>query len=754
MIRIYLRHLFRTIRRKPLQPILITVILTLAFLLTNVCLSMSLSFRDNREARQKNVSGEADIILSPSAVSPSRFLDPQDVKTLLPDATVCGSYTLPYILDGEPVTGISVSFSDVGEIFSLSFSSAMEFPVSRRADMIFLSADFAEECGLAVGDPLSLSLFGKTVDYTVAGISPKPLPGNSAVMTDVSGTVGLLAEDSLFFSLLNGNTELYSKLYIRTADPEGAVSVLQTAFPTLNLENIAGESMERVEDGIFRVISFVLVFLTFIGAFAVTGGCTFCLGKERAEDAYLFSCAGVSRKKLDLYRHLEMLLYWGAALVLGVPLSFPFGRFCFDEIGFEQLTYSPTLLPVLVAAGAVLAISQTVPLLFSGRVRSRAARRTKTPLWWLVFPVLTVLLPLAALFVPNSRRFPWEITALVCLFLSLALYIPTVFRAATGFLGRRCRRISLRYAAKNAGAVEALSNTARLLLILSTVLSVMLTLVLGSIRYVNTTTEWLNADYAVIGGTERVTEKLEKVPSVGAVYGFANFDVVYDDTLTITWAVSSLDALNPRYTYFDRLPEGEEVCASYATLGKMDIEEGDVMLCTLGNETHELRVFDVVRSNTCFLLVDAETWNVPYNMFLIRGAEEVADEKLYADVTEALSTESVTVTRAENIVSAVIEPQLIYIFFGELLAVFLAVFAMIGIADTLWESYRSRATEFRLFSVGGFSKKRIAAMIAWECGLLLAFTLLCNILSYAWAMFISQGAMINYGSDIYALLFR
>ena len=120
-MKLLLKHLLRSIRQKPLQPIILLLTLTLAMATAIFAFTLDDMIADDIDAAQSAKYGNASLMIRVGNSSDSRFLFVDDVIDVLgEDVKAVGAYDLPLILDQTDTTiAVATEFERFSEIFSV-----------------------------------------------------------------------------------------------------------------------------------------------------------------------------------------------------------------------------------------------------------------------------------------------------------------------------------------------------------------------------------------------------------------------------------------------------------------------------------------------------------------------------------------------------------------------------------------------------------------------------------------------------------
>ena len=123
-IKLFFRHIARSIKLKPLQPVLSVIILTLSFVIVAMSLNAYAWLTEETGLRQAAAYGRADIAITLNSRTQNRFVSPDEVYKVLGDGVnAAGCFELPfYTADGGVALGVATDFDDIGGVFDLEFT--------------------------------------------------------------------------------------------------------------------------------------------------------------------------------------------------------------------------------------------------------------------------------------------------------------------------------------------------------------------------------------------------------------------------------------------------------------------------------------------------------------------------------------------------------------------------------------------------------------------------------------------------------
>jgi len=123
-MKILLKHILKSIGKKPLQPLIIILTLALSMATSVFSFTLADTMKDELSATQAAKYGNAGFQVSVGNTSSSRFLFADDVLDVLGDsAKAVGGYELPLILRGTENTTIAIAteFKSFCDVFKIDF---------------------------------------------------------------------------------------------------------------------------------------------------------------------------------------------------------------------------------------------------------------------------------------------------------------------------------------------------------------------------------------------------------------------------------------------------------------------------------------------------------------------------------------------------------------------------------------------------------------------------------------------------------
>ena len=768
-LKLYFRHLFTSIRRMPLQPLLSSLVLALAFFIAAAAFMVGNAMVSEAEFEQRALYGNADISVSINSRSESRFLQTGDAYSVLGGKiTAAGSYRLPAMRNGRTVTAVSTDFEDICGIFTLEFTSYGKVTETSQDGAAFITQDFAAEHRLDTGDALEVQLLGHTASYTVQGISPYKFMGECDMMISRGSVLRLLAADSPFIAALGDDFELYSRLYIDVggADAEECAELLAKspafADKTVSLVTDIVSSTSNLQ----TMPSVIFIFVTFVAAVAaaVVFCCLYILSSRRAGENSLFAAAGARPQALLFLQCGEIILYWLAGGAAGAALTAALATPLFAACGFIYSSpFAGFALNCLKALGITLITSLLTAVVFYAAERAGSAARTAGRRAWIPAAALLgagfAICAVCAFAAPVNTHLAFGVAGCLLLLLLAFLCVPHIMRAATEKIAAKepprtpsPYRAAALYAAKNARSVKTLHNSARLIAVIFSCAAVLALVIISGYSYKDARENMLSADYLLINAGSAAAENVaecEGVESAVPIYiGTATDERGNSVTLISAEDYGVLEeGFRPVLS-----PEGDAAVLTKAYADQNGYAAGDYITVTIDGFERRLKVAALCRSAVNGIYFDCEYNGFYHNAVAVTGDGSVDGGQLKINISAATATDMATVMTPRELLKEKTTLLDVFITGGNLLFACLAIFSLIGISDNMYESYRARRGEFALYAACGMNGRQSAAMKAFEVLMTAGMGVLSGALMAGMLLPLVNQWMLAYGVDMFYLL--
>ncbi|MBE7080218.1 MAG: hypothetical protein E7371_03165 [Clostridiales bacterium] len=764
-MKLFFKHLAKSIAKKPLQPIILVLTLTLAIAVSIFSFSMRAALDEEIVNGQAAKYGNAQISIGLSGDAASRFMFAEDVENLLgDDCTAVGTFELPVTVGKEQKTffGVAVDFREIGGIFDFTFIEYGEVTPSTVGYSAFVTQAFASENDLKLGDDFTVRVFGAEKSYKVSGISRKAFLGEYSMMVDITGVIRLITDDSPLLSALGDGFKPSSTIFVRVNGADAVENMIHTLQAD---ERFADKTIEDVSRAMYRqsnvnslgrIIDVSAVLAALLSA-SVTFCCFYIIGSERTEENYAFTLSGAKPWMLNGLQYAEIILYWIVSTVLGCLLTAPMTKLLFALAGFRYASAAVRPLQMAFGAGLLLFVSLATVTMFIGVQKTKRKNKPETHAEnrAVFFTVLCALaLTVSSFITPMDIRFELYIVLALSLCFCAFVVTPVLIKwLATkwnaSFEQRfskeyRLRKTALRYAVKNIFSVKILHNISRLVAVLSAIVLTACLLVVSAFGNVKSTKAFFNGDYLLMNATESCQDKVTQCVSV------ENSVRVYfsDHSGTRIVSAESLEGLSQEIA-ITQLPQGNQAVIGSGEAKMRSLKVGDNFTRTIDGRRLDFVIIEVVSSAVPFVLFDCEYFGIPYNIMVVQGAENVSKGALLQELTDKTALELAVVLTVEDLFEEKFATTRICLNLGLIFLLIVAFFACVGIVDNLYESYRARKEEFNLYVYSGMSGKEIRQMKIWEVLLTFGGGLALGIVGFALLSLGANACFYTFGFETF-----
>lgn len=758
-MRLLLKHLARSIGKKPLQPIILILTLTLSIATTVFAFTIDDMIDDDVKATQELKYGDATLMIGVGNSSDSRFLFADDaIDVLGKSAKVSGIYELPLIFGdtGDTTIGVATEFNRLSDIFNIEFLEYGRVTKGSVCDVAFVSADFAKDKGLSIGDTLSVETMGYVRDYRIEGISKYPFMASYDVMVDISSVVRAFADNSLLFAAIGEDFKPCGKIYINIDDCEGmteadAVALLKadSRFSEKSFDDLSDLEKWKADSITLDVVVRLSVALAALLSAVISFCCLYILAKERAEENLILSYSGATPKSLGIMQYAEVVCYWIIALPLGILASIPITRMIavFVDLKYTEVSiHSFTVIKSALIILAICLLTTTFFIILSKRIKRTGTMQVSMRGRWVICLLAITLVLIALLYISSAPlRVNLYILAVAAIILLIFGAAPVILRLIASAIDRKMRNsqrmsaIAFRYALKNTCSLKLLHNIARLCaLIVNIILTICLVFASaqGSIRAWG---EVFDADYVVYNATDSCYQKTLCCESA---------ETVYRSYLSQSKVGMVVSADSPS-VYGDRLSlekeiEGNQAAVSEGIAHKLDLSVGESFLLELDGQSYELVVDRIAQVEINYIAINCEDLGIPYNMLMVEGKDGVSSSELLADLSKTTSEELASISSVDALMSQRIGTIQSYVNMGKILLAVFVVFSLIGMVNIFYESLRTRREEFGFYSIAGMSRRSLRLLKISELAVTVFIGILVGI-----ATFVLSAVAVNRGLNAY-----
>lgn len=742
-MRLFYKHIRRSICRAPWQPLLILLTLTLAVALAETAFCISGAFW-RQEGKKAAVEADmGDLRITARAGGSSRLLFEAPAQEILgEDGKVLGEFSLSGFCERDgmhhtlEIAALDLERAD--EFYRFSYITYGEFHTQNIKNAAILSSETAQELGLAVGDRFTVRILENTLTLEVQAIAEESgLLAQRDMLISLDGVMQMLAERMPLIASLGDGFAPCTRLWIKLGEGVEAEAVrARLAADPLFAESYIAVASESEQFGFLLVLQlcFVLLFLMLLlllAGFLICGSLEL-LHSARADQYRLFAQAGASPAQLRALLYAESLLYalfggalgaWLAVATVRGAGSFYYWQKAPLAPGWQGTLFGLCFAPILMLICSMLYLRRH-PLGGQLKGERTPSKQKKTPQYLLAGALLC--LSLLLVFLPVRYRAVPAALAVLVLTLFLFAVTPALLclaaRGATQFILRAKRPCGgLLLALKNLQNNAALHHMCRMLCAFLALLCTLGFCAHSLSAQIATVTSKLPCELLASNATKETAALVRRDPDVA---GCARASYLSDvslpnNTSAIGISLSGDAALCiPAEFLPEQLPTGREILLSKGIAAKAEKKVGEEIQIEIDGTSHSFTVTGILPISTNFCYFDATQIGIEPDMLLVRlreGADAIsATERLTAQL-ESQGAITLPPQMAFGTLPLSMEGHSRLAYCGVVAA---ALLGTLGCVNLFVQQYNSRRRERRILCECGMPRRRIAAMLTAEGTLL------------------------------------
>lgn len=765
-MKLLLKHIFRSIGKKPLQPLIIVLTLALAMTTSIFAFTIADTMEAELDASQMEKYGHARFMISLGNSSESRFLFADDVVDVLgEDALVVGCYELPLILVGTESTTIAMAteFDRVGDLFDIEFLEYGKVTEGSVGDVAFISSAFAQEHQLTIGDALQVETMGYSKTYRIEGIAERAFLASYDVMVDIRGLVRAFAGNSLLFAAIGEDFKPCSRLYVSVDDSD----VFETHIDAVTLlkqsprfaDKVFTDELRHAErrQVNFPVLELIIKFAVALAALlsgVVVFCCFYILANERAEENQTLAYSGAGPKLLGAMQYIEVAIYWFLGSLVGAFVAIPVTQLIPHFVDFQYITVSVKPEAILKSVCILFGVCMLTTMLFvviSKRTRRTGETHKTIPAKWIVYLLLTVGVLLVLMYLlPANPRLTVFVIAMLAIIALVFCAVPFLVERVSKAFEKRIQKakkptsVALRYAFKNICSVKLLHNIARLCALIVLIVLTVYLVFAGVHAQVKDFEHVFNADYVVLNATDSCYQKTQACQSAKNVYRAYMAQTDWGLFLSSDDTSGYAD-----WMMLDCQPTGNEAVISIGVADTHDLKVGDTLPIIVFGAEYELVVSKILYAACNVIVVDCEDVGIPYNMLLVEGQDGITSAELLGDLSQTTASELAPIAEADSLLERFIGAIQMYMDAGKILLVVFICFSLIGMVDVFYESLRARREEFELYRLAGMEKRELRLMKVSELTITILLGVMIGLGAFVISAFVVNRGLSARGMEVF-----
>jgi len=447
-MKLFLKHIFRDIRKFPIQPILIilTLVLSVSCAVTAFC-SEKL-FRDHAKALSGANEELGDIIVSAGSAD-TRILFVSDAeKAVGESAKVIGDFKLTGSMkNGEFVSISATDLVAADRYFEFLYTKYGKFTEEDLSSSAIISKSFSEKNELDIGDTLTVSLLGKDRIYKVQAVAENTgLLSERDMLVSIDGLIGLLSEKVPSIAAVGSIITPYTRLLIKAETGSDVSDIMEKLkgvpeFSGYRIDSTDNSTQKEflflIQTGSVWMIAAIIILLAAI----LTGTALKLLESKRRLQYAAFTAAGASRSQIALLRYAESFIYSVLGAVFGIILSIPMTErigSLFEwstetlSVGIGGIIFGAFFSPVLILSCTAIHIRKHSDISLSEQLYSEEDRKAtgeKLSKKEVIILISLIILCLSAIpLLPVSKRYLPAFILLPLILRCVYIFIPPIIR--------------------------------------------------------------------------------------------------------------------------------------------------------------------------------------------------------------------------------------------------------------------------------------------------------------------------------------
>ncbi len=736
-MKIFLRHILNSVRRRPLQPVLIICCIAFAVAVFLSSFSARGVFSAYRRHSGSAEVGNADIRIDVKSNSDVRYMEVPYAQAAVGDkGTAVGYYAISALyLDSAEPAFVDIKLADLeklNQMFSFTYVAEGTLTYANMHASALVSETFAETHGISVGDKITLGVPNYPFVYTVQGILQSQglmSEGVTDVLVTQRKAMDLIRAVSGVY-LLDENMKPCNTVLVDVHDPADTDLCMElltgeARFADKSIRPALSESAIQKDEMIMDWIMYFIIGAYLCISVILIDICLKILIKKRTEENELFRAIGASRSFLLRMQFGEMLLYAVIGGGVGVPLGYLLSFVYTKILGISGFALGIEGWEAVLAFGFGIVVSFiAVTIHLCGkRVASQEKELRRNllhdlPFWITCGAVAVGIILLCAL--PRTAKFPVGVVLFALFALLCLLLLP---RLLTGVFGWGARLLSMRVggslslAMKNIAAHASIRNYCRMV---CAVLSLLLFVGYG-VQYATTKSDYtihmIQDGYVVAGVSEHSADLADRVTKTsgyerayfntnctlpsGLVIPFFSAETAAENIITL----QGVDGLQPR---------GDELYLTREEAEIMGLSVGDLLEVTIADKPYTFRYAGAMDTELAFGLFDCTYIGETHDLILFKPDATGDTDGLHAELCEVYAVESVMVLNSEQYATRHAWLYEMFIRLLRFMLIFISVVCLFGAVNGYVDHLVDRRAERDLYTKVGMSRGGIRRMYLWE----------------------------------------
>ncbi len=733
-MRLLFRHLWRTFKRAPWQPLLIILTVVLSVTTGVVAFRLSEVFFIWAESISAEDAALGDITITASSDRAIGILFSSDAENAVRErGRVFGDMLLvgrTRVGDGDDSL-VAVSAGDLvaaDRYFDFKYYEYGRFTSENIDSCAIVSKRFSEESSVSVGDYIDIELLGETLRFNVeAVVENEGAFSDTDVMISIGSIRRILAEKSDFIASLGDSFAPCNRILIRCND-KGDINALSDILRQNEIfrDCIIEDGSDRGDNAaaVFQTVSVLfLMFLVLVLSCILIMTSQSLIRRQRALEYAQFGAVGASRVCLLFLGLLENLLYAVIGAAIGISLSpyalgYTIGLFNLERysvsVGWKGIVFGAALAILLSAASALMAAAKErgkdTALMLAEADHPVSMPKVKREI--LITGIFAFAFAFAAFMFPVKDRLILVSLSIVFLvfftYYSFLPFLRGVVRVLESLCKGRCpiAHTALRLTKNDYG----LCHVGRLVCVLCTLLISILVcsdVLIGQQRMLS---EMTDGDIITLNMSDKLASELLERDEVDQIvkFGIDTNALIEGEYSAIAVYVSSRGECKEMSDIMQqKLPEGNGAIISEGLASLIGARVGDDIVLNINGVDYSLTVVGTKRIAMGIVYVDAEHVADRSVMHSIKLDDGYAEADGYWSVASLLEAEGVMLTDPYEINSGIYDTLSGFVSLIRITIAVALIISAVGCANVFVSGHRDGRHNRELLALCGADRRAI-----------------------------------------------
>ena len=776
-MRIFGKHIFRSIKANPRQSIMITAIVCICTVVMILAVALSISIYKNERGSLLADEWTADLEISLKATSNRRLIFEEEIADAVGDkGRVIGEFSLTGLFipeNGGDKYTVEVGAFDILEVdsfYNLKYVQYGKFTNNNLKNSAIIAKSFADEYGISIGDTVKIKVIGQEFAYTVQAIADETgIMKRKSMLVDISSVRSVLSERSPVIASLSSEFNPYTRAHVKLNDGFDVDEVkaeleAMPLFADKTVEFAGNYAEKNYTATIFTITLVIPAMLLLIVAAFITVSTFDLLQKKRRKDATLFKIVGADTRQMNLMLYVESSVYGLVGGVFGTIIAMSLSTPINKLYRFKYFPLHFGLHDVIIGVLSSLLYAIICTFIYERKYKSGSIadelkdRKINTGSGifgkMLFLGAIVILIAVTTALLPVDTRYIGAFSLLFAVVLFVYMMSPyaiSVYSALVSRVFSKRRRVAGDFiiGAKSCSNSYALCHAGR-------IITLIITVFVALISVLSVATKQLNS-YVAIADFEHIgvmvdDETQRRVGELGGVVATAEANIAVNVVLDGSKVCTGIAASGDVERCFDedmlpeKMPSGNTIALSTGIAKMLDLNIGDAVKCEIGDIPCELILAEIVDANGSFAYYDAEYLGLGHDMLCV--ATDGSDEA-YQELVALFDERGVTYLSKGEFFAYFEDRVNAQVVAFKVMLCIMMLMSIVGVFNVLADQRMARRQEFEIMIQNGKTRRGIFALQATEILYLLVFSIIVSaVLSYVLCLIIDIAA-ISFGMTLY-----